>query len=337
MTAATPFHHKGFNRMFRPGAMTLGLALPVAPLVNGVPDMSGQLERAAEADRLGFATLWVRDVPLFDPSFDDAGQVYDPWVWLGQLATVTKTVALSSAGIVLPLRHPLHTAKAAASVDAVSGGRFLLGAASGDRAAEYPAFGRDHASRGEAYRESVAVIRRTTSEDYPEFAAAFGSLRGLDLLPKPPGGHLPLLAVGSAQQSLQWIARTMDGWVSYFRPIADQRPRIELWQRAVETQAAGVFRPVAQAMSLDLTEDPNADPEPLFLGYRLGRNRLIEDLHAFADEGVHHVMFNLRHSQRPVTEVMAELAEEILPVFPSHLEGRPVRECSRGTSALGMT
>jgi hypothetical protein len=40
-------------------------------------------------------------------------------VWLGQLSTVTRTVALSAVGIVLPLRHPLHTAKAAVSVDVV--------------------------------------------------------------------------------------------------------------------------------------------------------------------------------------------------------------------------
>ena len=48
------------------------------PLENGIPDMRGQLDLAARADRLGFTTLWVRDVPLFDPQFNDAGQIYDP-------------------------------------------------------------------------------------------------------------------------------------------------------------------------------------------------------------------------------------------------------------------
>ncbi|HEY0124973.1 MAG TPA: LLM class oxidoreductase [Rhizobium sp.] len=303
--------------MFQPRKLTLGMMLPMAPLVNGVPNMAGQLDLAAHADQLGFAALWVRDVPLFDPAFNDAGQIYDPWVWLGQLATVTKRAALSSAGIVLPLRHPLHTAKAAASVDVISGGRFLLGAASGDRATEYPAFGLDHAARGEAYREAIDVIRRSTSEDYPEVYGNFGTLHGLDLLPKAVGRHLPLLAVGSARQSLQWIARNMDGWVSYFRPLSEQMPRLQLWQRVAQTEAADAFRPFAQSMFIDLAEEPDAAPEPIFLGYRLGRNRLIEELQGFARAGVHHVTFNLRHSQRPAGEVMAELAEYVLPVFPS--------------------
>lgn len=316
MSAQLTLNHPGFNRMFQPGKMMIGMMLPMAPLVNGVPNMAGQLDLAAQADQLGFAALWVRDVPLFDPVFNDAGQIYDPWVWLGQLATVTKRAALSSAGIVLPLRHPLHTAKAAASVDAVSGGRFLLGAASGDRATEYPAFGRDHAARGDAYREAIEVIRRSTSENYPDIEGIFGTLHGLDLLPKATGRHLPLLAVGSARQSLQWIARNMDGWVSYFRPLPEQMPRLELWQRVAETEAPGSFRPFAQSMFIDLTEHPGTPPQPIFLGYRLGRNRLIEQLQGFAEAGMHHVTFNLRHSQRSAGEVMAELAEYVLPMFP---------------------
>lgn len=55
--------HPGFARMFQPGRLTLGMMLPMAPLVNGIPDMRGQLELAAEVDRYGFSALWVRDVP----------------------------------------------------------------------------------------------------------------------------------------------------------------------------------------------------------------------------------------------------------------------------------
>lgn len=309
--------HRGFARMFQPNRLTLGLMLPMAPLVNGIPDMAGQLDLAADADRRGFAALWVRDVPLFDPQFNDAGQIYDPWVWLGQLATVTHDIALSTAGIVLPLWHPLHTAKAAASVDVVSGGRFVLGAASGDRPTEYPAFNLSHETRGAAYKEYVEVIRRTTTQDYPRLSGTFGTLQDLDLLPKPSGRYLPMLAIGSAQQSLQWIARNLDGWVTYFRPLETQKPRIETWRSVVQTQANGAFLPFAQSMFIDLAEDPDTAPSPIFLGYRLGRNRLMEELDALARLGVNHVAFNLRHSARPAGDVLQELAEFVLPHFPS--------------------
>ena len=70
-------------------------------------------------------------MPLRDPSFGDIGQVYDPWVYLGWIAAQTRTIALATGSIILPLRHPLHTAKASASIDQLSGGRFVLGVASG--------------------------------------------------------------------------------------------------------------------------------------------------------------------------------------------------------------
>lgn len=311
-------HHPGFTRTFAQGSLSLGLMFPMAPLHDGVADMRGQVELATKADRLGFAALWSRDVPLFDPEFNDAGQVYDPWVWLGQVAGATQRIALSTAGIVLPLRHPLHTAKAAASVDAISGGRFILGAASGDRATEYPAFGLDHATRGKAYSDAIRVIRETTEKAYPELDYHRGRLAGLDLLPKAPAGHLPLLAIGSAQQSVQWIAEHMDGWVTYPRDAADQKRRFGLWRTALDQKAEGAFKPFAQSLFIDFTDDPDAAPEPIFLGYRLGVNRLIDHLAQLQVIGVNHVTFNLRHSQRPADEVLDILSEHVLPEFPSH-------------------
>lgn len=63
----------------------------------------------------------------------------DPFVYIGFLADQTKRIALGIASIILPLRHPAHVAKAAASADVLSGGRLILGVASGDRPEEYPA------------------------------------------------------------------------------------------------------------------------------------------------------------------------------------------------------
>lgn len=151
----------------------------------------------------------------------------------------------------------------------------------------------------------------------PALSGTFGTLRDLDLLPKPTGRHLPILAIGSAQQSLQWIARNLDGWVTYFRPVETQRPRLDLWRSVVETQAGGAFLPFAQSMFIDLADDPDTAPSPIFLGYRLGRNRLIEELQALARLGANHVGFNLRHSVRPARDVLQELAECVLPLFPS--------------------
>ena len=113
--------------MFAPSRLTLGVFFPIEAFAGDRPTMREQIPLARRAEELGFAALWFRDVPLRDPSFGDVGQVFDPWVYLGYVAGQTKDIALATGAIVLPLRHPLHTAKAAASVDQLSGGRLLLG------------------------------------------------------------------------------------------------------------------------------------------------------------------------------------------------------------------
>ena len=134
--------HLGFGRVFQPGRLTFGF---IAPL-EGYPDrpaptMKDHAAMARQADQAGFAALWLRDVPFYDPSFGDVGQVFDPKVYAGWLAAVTTRMAIGTAGIVLPLRDPVSVAKQATSLDHLTGNRFLLGLSTGDRPIEYPAFG----------------------------------------------------------------------------------------------------------------------------------------------------------------------------------------------------
>ncbi|MFF7813253.1 LLM class flavin-dependent oxidoreductase [Streptomyces sp. NPDC007945] len=125
-----------------------------------MPDLTAHTPAARLADRLGFAALWLRDVPLHDPvAFGDAGSVFETFTHLGHLAAVNENVVLATGAVVLPLREPLLVAKAAATVDVLSGGRMLLGLASGDRPVEYPLFGRDFDGRGTAFREGVETLR----------------------------------------------------------------------------------------------------------------------------------------------------------------------------------
>jgi len=132
--------NQAYNAVFRPGCLSIGLVAPIESYASSpVPTMTRHLERVRLAEELGFGAVWLRDVPFNVPSFGDAGQIYDPFVYLGLLAGQTSRIALGVASIILPLRHPAHVAKAAASIDMLSGGRLLLGVASGDRPEEYPA------------------------------------------------------------------------------------------------------------------------------------------------------------------------------------------------------
>lgn len=305
----------GYDSLFKPDRLSVGLVVPLETYItSAVPTMANQLERVQLAEALGFSSVWLRDVPFNVKSFGDAGQCFDPFVYLGYLAAQTSTIALGVSSIVLPLRHPAHVAKAAASVDVLSGGRLMLGIASGDRPDEYPALGIPFGTRGERFRESYDYIR-STAETFSAFENSLGQVTdGMDLLPKPTAGKLPLLVTGSSQQSPDWIASNGDGWMTYPRAAPVQARLIEEFQeRAVA--AVGFQKPIMEPLYIDLSEDRDAEPQSIHLGLRLGVKELRRYLKSREAIGVNHVALNLRFNQRNLEKTLQELSEEILPEF----------------------
>lgn len=320
-----PFYakHCGYSRVFAPGQMTLGFILPLEAYPDRpAPTMTDHQSTTRLADELGFAALWARDVPTYDPSFGDVGQVFDPFTYLGYLAGNTKRIALGTASTVITLRHPLHLAKQASSVDQLSGGRLLLGVASGDRPVEYPSFGlaHDYESRGERFREAFEMFRTATETSFPvgNFGR-FGALTGnVDTVPKPSVGRIPSFVTGRSRQDLDWIAQNADGWLYYYVALQHLGGLTTAWQDAVRTaHGDGAFRPFIQGMFLDLEENADTPLRPIHAGLRGGRNALVEYLRAIRQRGVQHVMFNTKPSRRPLVDVMHEMGEFVLPEFPS--------------------
>jgi luciferase-type oxidoreductase len=305
--------HPGFRQMFGHGDLTLGIFFAIESYSGAVPSMERQVELARRAEDLGFAALWFRDVPLLDPTFGDAGQVYDPWVYVAHIGAHTSAIALATGGIVLPLRYPLDVAKSAASVDALTGGRMVLGLSSGDRPVEYPAYGLAHGERAARFAAAIEFLTQVHGP-FPTITSPLGTMTGqADLLPKPVIGRMPLLAVGRAGQSLTWLARHMDGYVTYPRPPAQQSQTAREWRHAVTEACAGFTKPLAQSLYLDLVEDDDAPAVPIHLGFRLGRHALLEVLRALHRAGVAHVVLNLKNGTRPADEVLDEIGEHVLP------------------------
>lgn len=316
----------GFQKMFAPGRLTVGVFFPIEAFKGDQPTMRNQEYLARRAEELGFAALWFRDVPLRDPNFGDIGQVYDPWVYLGWIAAHTRTIALATGSIILPVRHPLHTAKAAASIDQLTRGRFVLGVASGDRPVEFPAFGIDPDERDMLFRENLRVIREVLADEFPTVQSSYGTLLGTaDLVPKPTG-WLPILVTGNSRQGLEWIAAHSDGWITYPRPVAQQAEVARRWRGAVEAVAPGVFKPFAQSFYVDLSEDPDEPPRPIHLGIRGGRHALFLLLDQLRWAGVHHVILNLKYGVRDAAEVLDEIGQEVLPQLDASQQTAPERE-----------
>jgi len=291
------------------GGFSIGLELPLdndwspagdrarreSGRLPGEPDIQQHAELAVLADQLGFRALWVRDVPLYDPSFGDAAQVFETFSYLGYLAGVTKNILLGTAAVVLPLREPVLTMKSAATVQQLSNGRLLLGTASGDRPVEYPIFGKDFAGRGGAFREQIAQLRTGHHPAWPP---------GVQLLPRATQ-PIPLLIAGLAQQTPQWAGANMDGWLAYPGTPEDHIRRVALWR-----EVAG-DKPYVSFLHLDLLEDPDAPLRRHRFGASTGRNGLIAELQAMRAAGVDHIGLHLRRNQRPLPETMEEIAAHV--------------------------
>ncbi|MEM6278934.1 MAG: LLM class oxidoreductase [Verrucomicrobiota bacterium] len=318
-TSTFPSLNRGYERTFQRGRMTIGLVAPLeAHGSDPVPSMARHLERVQLAEQLGFSTIWLRDVPFHVPSFGDAGQLFDPFVYLGYLAGQTDSIALGVASIVLPLRHPAHVAKAAASADVLSGGRVILGIASGDRPDEYPALNLPFENRGDRFRAAYEYLREVGASFPVHKNESYGTLDGtVDLLPKPIVGKIPMLVTGGSQQDPEWVTRHTDGWMLYPRELPVQNKIVRHWRDGIES--AGLEdKPVMQPLYIDLAKDPNARPTPIHLGYHLGMKRLKSHLESLRSIGVNHVALNLRFQRSDLEVALKQLADELLPEFHEH-------------------
>ncbi|MFT0866475.1 LLM class oxidoreductase [Pseudomonas sp. CAM1A] len=314
--------HPGYRRMFAPDTLTLGIFMPLRFYDGDMRVLSGQARLVGKIDQLGFAAVWVRDVPLFDPHFGDAGQVFDPFAYLAYLAAHTERIALVTGSTVFPLRHPIDLAKAAATLDNLSGGRLVLGIASGDRPVEFPAYGLDHASRGERFAQGVDYFRRLLAQQPGPIDSPLGQLDGARLLPAPVCGRIPLVMTGSSRQSLQWLGEHADGWLTYPDATHDSRgpqrlaEKIRAWRAGIP---GGGFRPHMTNEWIDLDDDPHFPRTPVQGGYvlRTGRHGLVRLLEEWREAGVNHAALGLQMARRPAQEIIQELAEEVLPLFPT--------------------
>ncbi|MBT8280554.1 MAG: LLM class oxidoreductase [Muriicola sp.] len=311
--------NKAYNSVFKQNELSIGVVVPIENYEMGpVPTMKDHLERVHLIEQLGFKALWIRDVPFNVPSFGDAGQTFDPFTYLGFLAGRTKEIALGVSSIALPLHHPIHVAKSAATIDQLSDGRLILGVASGDRPDEYPAMGIDYEKRGALFRESFAYIRKA-QEDFPVIETEqYGKLGGdIDILPKPTGHKIPLLMTGSSRQTLEWNAANADGWMNYPRNLYHQKLTIDEWRKLLAEQR-GYNKPFMQPLYVILADDDDFKPIPIHLGFKLGANYLIDYLEKLQDIGVNHLALNLRFNSGSMEETLERLAKKVLPLFHSN-------------------
>jgi probable F420-dependent oxidoreductase len=203
------------------GYFAVGIGPTVAPeLVRTV---------AIAAERLGFSTLWAPEhVVLLDeyasqypyssgkfPAPTDT-PIADPFATLAYAAACTTSIRLATGICLVPEHNPLVLAKTVATVDRLSGGRFILGVGVGWLAEEFEAVGVPFERRSQRTREYVEVMRKLWTERRSSHQGEFVKFTNVLSYPKPINGNgVPVWFGGESNPALRRVAEYGDGWIGF--------------------------------------------------------------------------------------------------------------------------
>jgi probable F420-dependent oxidoreductase len=161
----------------------------------------------------GFDSVWATDHIVMPTELKDPyGQVLEPLTTLTYIAAKTDKLKMGTSCIVLPQRNPILVAKQAATLDAFSKGRVILGFGAGWAELEFRFLNADFSKRGKIMNESIRLMKALWKEDVVNFQGEFFKLRDALFLPKPSGRDIPVWIGGNGPVSLKRAMKLGDGW-----------------------------------------------------------------------------------------------------------------------------
>jgi len=178
---------------------------------------------ALRCEELGYDSWWAGEhvvvpSPRVAPSpMRPTDPILDPLVHLAFVAAATERLLLGTGIIILPQRNPLVLAKQIASLDAVSGGRFVFGVGVGYLEPEMTAIGVPLSERASRTDDHLAAMRAIWYEDGPvSFSGLHTSYSGVDAHPRP-GGRIPIVIGGHTTGAYRRAVEQGNGWYGFFR------------------------------------------------------------------------------------------------------------------------
>lgn len=193
--------------MLSQSGLKLGIALPQG-FRDGAIDLALVREYAQQAEAAGFDDLWTMEQITGRHAF------LEPVTLLAYLSSITQRIRLGTAVLVTNLRNPLQLAKAAGTVDHLSGGRLTLGIGLGGGTRMYGAYGLPEDRRVARFIEGINVMKALWTQETATLEGDFWQLAGVPMEPKPLQKPHPPLWFGAHTEAAQRRAiRHGDGWM----------------------------------------------------------------------------------------------------------------------------
>jgi probable F420-dependent oxidoreductase len=212
------------------------------------------LDLAAYAETLGCDTLWIGEHLTFHvPTFDALTA-------MAAVAARTRRIGIGVAAVLLPLRPAAAIAKAATTLDILSGGRLRLGVGvGGEFPKEFEAVGVPLAERGPRADEAIAILRALWAPGAASFAGRFVHFTDVRMEPKPlQSGGPPILVGGRSERAIRRAATLGDGFMPYlYTPAqyAQARQRLDEYSAAAGRDHTMLAMPMYQFIYVAASDD----------------------------------------------------------------------------------
>ena len=244
------------------------------------------VELAGSAEQHGFESLWVTEHTHIPTSRetpypygrggdlpDEYRRLLDPFVALTAAAVSTRTLLVATGVCLLAQRDPIATAKAVASLDQLSGGRFLFGVGGGWNREEMRNHGVQPATRWRLLRERVEAMKEIWTRDEAEYHGEVVDFGPIWSWPKPvQRPHPPVVLAANGPNALQRVVRYADGWICSPRDFAARIPELQR-----------------------LAAEAGRDPIPV-TGY--GQLATASEIERCAEAGIHRLVYYVPSSGR---------------------------------------
>jgi probable F420-dependent oxidoreductase len=278
--------------------MKFGIVLPIWQL-----SMADAESLTLQAEELGFDAVLVPDHILAKPA---TTQHYgpswpDPFALLAFFAGRTRRIQVGASVVVLPYRHPLVTAKAAATVDQVSGGRFIFGVGVGWDEEEFHDLGLPFRQRGAMTDEYLRIIKTAWASDVPSFSGRYLTFGGATFAPRPVQQPHPPIWVGGSPGSisspaLRRAAELGDVWHPLALSFADLEKGIGTLRELSARAGRGTAVQVAPRHLLNLTPGARGSARAPFEG---SPDEVVADIRRVRALGCDYLTFDLPRSDVP--------------------------------------
>ncbi|MBQ75029.1 MAG: LLM class F420-dependent oxidoreductase [Gammaproteobacteria bacterium] len=186
----------------------------------------------------GFESLWVVEhthipasrrtpYPLADELPSIYWEAHEPLTFLAQVAAVTEKLRIGTGVCLVPEHHPIALAKRVATLDSLSGGRFLFGIGAGWNAEEMENHGVEFKDRWKVLREHVLAMKVCWTEKDAEFHGKFVDFDPVWVEPKPVSKpHPPIFIGATSTWAMDRIAEYAEGWLPVQIPEFDERLKL---------------------------------------------------------------------------------------------------------------